>query len=253
MDERFTDSSCAATAGGAEGRYFTPLLINLRNGVRLAFFQTTSAQCVPFGWGQIVAFSLASLFISLFYDLYVIGLDGRFAWDGLPSALVHVPIVLFAAIALAHALGRKERVLLLWQVFLMITAAIDAVVYVTSILAYDANLERVLGALQYHNSLAPTVWLSLACAKMAADFLIGSGARRLIVYAVAGLLLALPLAGIERDRSLWQQADQHALAMENSRELLHEDALYDQARILDREIGAVQPGRRGPSIFSLLA
>ncbi len=242
MEQPSTDNACCAKS--IDRRSVNLLLVNARNGLRLAFFQP--ARCfIPCDWLQITAFALATLAIPLLYDFYVLGRQGQFAWNALPAALVHLPLLTFAALVLAKTFARDETVLSLLQIFLMITAAIDAVVYVISTITYDANLERALAVLQYDNGVVPTVWLTLACSKAAADLMIGSGMRRVIPYALGGVILVLPLTQIDRERSPWQEVNEHEIAQNT--ELLNEDALYDQPAILDREIGAVKAGRPGVS------
>ena len=101
---------------------------NLANAFKLAAFRTVPEDRIPVAWWQVAAFGLISWFIV--YEIQSIRTSGEIAWDTVPSALVHLPIILFASIALAYLLGKGEQTLLLLQTFLMIVAAIDVAVYV---------------------------------------------------------------------------------------------------------------------------
>src|SRR5262249_7384692 len=101
---------------------------NLSNAFKLALFCSVRADPIQVASWQIAVFGLISLLIPLVHDLQSIGMNGEIAWDVLPAALVHLPIILFASIAVAYALGRGEETLLLLQTFLMIAAVIDTAV-----------------------------------------------------------------------------------------------------------------------------
>jgi hypothetical protein len=70
--------------------------------------------------------------------------------------------------------------------------------------------------------------------------------RRLGVVASALVLLALPLGGLYRDRTLWHPPyDEEAQARGSRAGVADEEAFYEQPRVLERELNAVQPGRKG--------
>lgn len=218
---------------------------NLRNALRLVAFRTVSADQIIVAWWQIAAFGLISLLLPLVYDFHSMGTNGQIAWEAVPAALVHLPILLLASIAAAYLLGRSEATLLLLQTFLMIAAAIDVVVYVIS-LAPTPYVQRLFRIVSYKNSLVPTVWLALACGKAAADHLSVSTPHRAMAYGLCVLLMVVPFTHIHRDRSLWQQVSQDGdLRSSDARRKLDEDVFYQQPKVLERELAAVKPGRRG--------
>ena len=151
---------------------------NLVNAFKLAAFRTVPEDRIPVAWWQVAVFGLISWFIV--YEIQAIRTNGEIAWDTVPSALVHLPIILFASIALAYLLGKGEQTLLLLQTFLMIAAAIDVAVYVIYLTAYTPYIQRLLKIVSYGGYLAPTVWLAVACAKAAADLLSVSIRRRAV-------------------------------------------------------------------------
>jgi len=219
---------------------------NLANALKLAVFLAVPADRISVAWWQIAAFGLISLLIPLVYDLQSIGMNGEIAWDVLPAALVHLPIMLFASIAVAYSLGRGKETLLLLQTFLMIAAAVDVAVYVIYLTAYTPHIERLLKIVGYGGYLPPTVWLAMACAKTAADLLLVSIPRRVLAYGLCAVLIVVPFTHVYRDHSLWQQVtnDKEPDSSDAHRKL-DEEAFYEQSKVLERELAAVKPGRRG--------
>jgi len=176
----------------------------LTNAFRLAFFQESAPDHFSVTWLQVAAFSAATLLIPILYDIASVGIDGRFDWDAIPSAIAHLPIILLAAIVTAYALGRSENTLFLFQAFLMIAAVIDSVVYFTygAALALHPQPWPYQVNIGYH--VVPPIWFALACARAAAGPLAGDLGRRTLAYAVCLLLLVLPLTHMNRGHSLWQ-------------------------------------------------
>ena len=217
---------------------------NLANAFKLAAFRTVPEDRIPVAWWQVAAFGLISWFIV--YEIQSIGTSGEIAWDTVPSALVHLPIILFASIALAYLLGKGEQTLLLLQTFLMIAAAIDVAVYVIYRTAYTPHIQRLLKIVSYGGYLAPTVWLAVACAKAAADLLSVSIPRRASAYGLCAILIVVPFTHVYRELGLWQQVKKDKEAGSSyAHRKLNEDAFYEQPKVLERELAAVKPGRRG--------
>ena len=217
---------------------------NLVNAFKLAVFRTVPEDRIPLAWWQVAAFGVISWFIVS--EIQSIGTNGEIAWDAVPSALVHLPIILFAAIALAYILGKGEQTLLLLQTFLMIAAAINVAVYGIYLTAYTPHIQRLFKIVSYGGYLAPAVWLALACAKAAADLLSVPIPRRASAYGLCALLIVVPFTHVYRELGLWQQVKKDKEAGSSyARKKLNEDAFYEQPKVLERELAAVKPGRRG--------
>src|SRR5262245_16705410 len=212
---------------------------NLGNAFKLAVFCSVRADRIQVAWWQIAIFGLISLLIPLVHDLQSIGMNGEIAWDVLPAALVHLPIILFASIAVAYALGRGEETLLLLQTFLMISAVIDTALYVIYLTAYMPYIERLLKIVSYAGYLPPAVWLAIACAKATADLLLVSIPRRALSYGLCAVLIVVPFTHVRRDLSLWQQVTNDAQADSSDADLkLDEEIFYEQSKVLERELAA---------------
>lgn len=229
--------------GGNARRRMLVLLKNSANAFRLAFFRQIAEDRVSVAWWQVAAFGLASLLIPVLYDIASIGMSGQVEWDAIPSAMAHLPIVLFAAIVVAYALGRGEKTLLLLQTFLMATVAIDLVVYVTYLAAAALYTQRWPRLVSDGYYILPAIWLAAACAKAAAGLLSVSLGRRALAYGACAVLLAVPLTQMYRERSLWQEARKSDESENHAG--LNEDTFYRQPEVLERELAAVQPGRPG--------
>jgi hypothetical protein len=217
---------------------------NLVNAFKLAALRTVPEDRIPVAWWQVAVFGLISWFIV--YEIQSMRTNGEIAWDMVPSALVHLPIMLFASIALAYLLGKGEQTLLLLQTFLMIAAAINVAIYVIYLTAYTPQLQRLFNIVSYGGYLAPTVWLSVACAKAAADLLSVSIPRRASAYGLCAIIIVVPFTHVYREVSLWQQVKKDKeTGSSYARRKLNEDAFYEQPKVLERELAAVKPGRRG--------
>lgn len=213
---------------------------------RLAFFQRIAGDCISIAWWQVAAFAVASLLIPVVYDIASIGAIGQVQWYAIPSAMVHLPFVLFAAIAAAYALGKGEKTPLLLQAFLMITAAIDAVIYAASLAADVMHAQSWLQLFTDEYYFLPAFWLAAACARAAVGVLAFSFERTVLAYSACVIFLALPLSELYPERSLWQEVRNYGeLAADVGHAKLNEDVLYRQPKILERELAALRPGRRG--------
>jgi hypothetical protein len=222
-------------------------LRNSANSFRLAFFFRIAEDRFSVAWWQVAAFALASLFVPVLYDFALVGRNGQVEWYAIPSAMVHFPVILFAAIAVAYAHGRGEKTLLLLQSFLMINAATDLVVYT----AYGAAavlypISWLYEVLDEYYLLQP-IWLAAACARATSVLLSVSLRQRVIAYATCMVLLAVPLRQLYRERSLWQEVTQDDDSDSNGpyRALTQEDVFYRQANVLESELAGVRPGQRG--------
>ena len=232
-------------AGRSVLRNAASFFANLANGFRLMFFRRVEAERIDTAWWQVAAFALAGLFVPFLYDLVSVGFNGYFEWWEIPSALVHVPVILFAAIASACVLDRSEKTLLLLQMFFMIAVAVDLAAYASLFAAETTFAHRLPRGLSRAYAIVPVLWLGIACARAAANFS-ASFIRGAVVSIACFALLAGPLVEIEQARNLWQSSAQAEEADPPvSRRDFGEDALYNQPKLLDAELAAVRTGRPG--------
>lgn len=223
-----------------------PLGKNLLNAVKLALLLPVRDEQLPVSWGQLCAFALIGLLPPFAGDLAQVGLDGYLSWQNFADAVVHLPILLFAAITASYATGRTERTLRLWQCFIMIALVVDASVYLLAAIAPSAQAPSWLRGLEVDDIHWPLLWLACACAVAAVQRLSTSIARALAASALCATIIVMPLLAMERHRSLWQRSFTEAELADVRADLnFGEDNLYNQRELLDRELAAVTPGRPG--------
>ena len=215
---------------------------NLVTAFKPAFFQPDVAAAWPAKWWQIASFGTLTVLIPLLYELAANGISGRVDWEAVPSAIAHIPVILLAVIVTAYVLGSSDKTLSLFRSFLMIAMAIDLIVYLTYFIAVRFYPQPWPYQINVAYNVLPPIWLALACGRAAAGPLSGFIGTRTVGYAICIVFLALPLSRMHRERSLWRPAHTEP---EPRQQVLPEDALYDQPEILERELAAVKPGRRG--------
>jgi hypothetical protein len=155
--------------------------------------------------------------------------------------LFHLPLALAAAIAAALALGRRGDVPQLLYAALVIYLVLDVGVIGTWAIAglVASRPPRFQGM----GALAP-LWLALAFAVYASRR-IERGVRRLAVIGVGLVFLAVPLANIYRERTLWHAPYDEGSARTSRMGIATENAFYSQPALLANELAAVHPGRKG--------
>ncbi len=236
-----------ADAEAAE-RYGSALIANLLSALRLAFGQPVAAGKLTISWWQATAFAILGLLPPLIYDFAANGTAGEVAWDNLPDALFHLPIFLLAAVAAAYALRRGERALWIFQILLMIALIVDLAYYSLYSLPLGWRARAWLRAAGAYPFIFSLIWLVGATAKATFERLSAPLPRRLGAGVALALLVIYPLTEIGGERALWlpppsaeeQEAEEPAPAAR-----LDEDILYRQRERLERELGALAPGRPG--------
>ena len=225
--------------------------VSLAQAFKLAVFLPVAEERIRVTWWQVPAFALLSLALSFVAALFRVGLDGEFMWYSLPSALFHLPVLLLAAIFVAYALRRSDKTLLLVQVFLMIALAFDlAMAAVSSIFALNPGvLSRPIFGAPFFS--LPSLWLALACFVAAKRYTMPRLSRRVFGLVIALVVIALPLGLVYRQLSLWELP--YDETQDSSKYgLTNEDIFYSQQKLLDRELAAVQPERKGVTDIFLI-
>ncbi len=225
---------------------------NIGNAFRFAFFARVAEEKMPVSWGQVVSFTLLSMAAPVAWSLVALRGDGYWNWTSLPDATFHVPVLLFAAVLVGHALLRVEKTLALLQAFLMIAFAIDLIYYTLFFAFYrlpDGIDASPAFAVAYYGC---AIWLALACAVAAmrltsANITGMTATTRLVLLLISGLCIALPLSTINRDRSLWEKdyRQEKEVAPVARNDISSEDNFYRQPILLEQELAAVRPQRKG--------
>ena len=222
----------------------------VRDAFRLAFFQDVPAERLALGWGAVLAIALATLVPSLVASFVAVGTQGEWTWFTLPFVLVHLPLILAAAIVSAYAIGRPGDVPRLFAAGLLASVVVDV--------AWLAATAGAWGNPRYMRSLwrlssLPAAWLALAMAAYAARS-IPRGGRRMAAIVACAVLVGLPLGTLYRDRSFWQEPYRsHREAAGPRIGPASEEIFYRQPEILARELAAVGPRRAGAANVFLVA
>jgi hypothetical protein len=219
----------------------------LDTAFRLAFFRRVADRALDVSWLQVMAVVAVSLLIPLVSALVTVGSDGRFTAYDLPGALFHVPVILVASVLLVELL-RVARVSQLVMAGLLAWCAIDFLTLAAGI-AVDEPGADVPGSVEFLQYV-PVAWMSLAFARYVLSLAPASARRAGWVIAVCAFVLAVPLAGVNRERSLWsmdysaspsQEGYPNAMAMAAA----SEETLYRQPELLQRSLDSLAPNRKG--------
>lgn len=217
-----------------------PIFDLVVDALRLAFFRKVPAENMDRGWGCALGVVFATVVLPNVFSLGRHGLTRQWDWYLLPTAVFHVALILIAAIIVAYFIGRTQEVARFLFAGLLATFAIELVALTFASLAADVpTYERLADRYRWF----PGAWLALAMATFVGRHVPAAG-RRIVVAGVCIVVIAVPLAIADRDRSLWNVPDE-TFEQGSRSPRLGEDAFYKQPELLARELQAVQPGRKG--------
>jgi hypothetical protein len=228
---------------------FAPGFRSLMNAaVRIAALRPVAPSQLMATWVQVVGLVLATLIPPIAFAAASIGEAGHVAWQQLPAVLFHVPVILVTAIMVAHLIGRGGMVVPILTGALLAWTAIDFVSLGLWLVLQQVAAADPLSHFAFY--YLPLAWLALAVARLALSFIPQPGPRLAWVVVTCVLFLALPLAGVQRERSLWsfdysRVPEEARAARRDLAAAASEEAVYRQAEILQRELAALQPGRKG--------
>lgn len=241
-----TQSSVSPELAMESSGGWSNLGINLKLGLRLAFFLRPNGNGPCVSWSQFVTLILFGIGVPFVFALVRIGPNGTFASYALPAALFDLPVMIFAAWGIALLAGQPQRTLALLTVFASIAIPIDVVCLLahTATADYQAWLPRRWNYFSYY---LPPLWFASASG-IAAIRVFGIVKRQWIgTCTVAALLIGLPLSEVYHGGELWTAPYDEA-AEENSRRyksLALEDTFYLQPKLLEQQLAGLKPGRKG--------
>ncbi len=213
---------------------------NVVAGLRLAAFMRVGAEDIKASWSQLVALIALGLVATFVADLATVGAKGQFVFYNVPGVLFYVPLILVASWSLACLARRPEQTLTLMIALSALVVPLDIVRSLYSILYRDLpSWMRQISYLAYY---LPHVWLVLAAAVGAIRIL--AIRLRTVVPAllIAAIVIGLPQAMVWRGQ-LWTPV--YDGNDRSYRALSSEDAFYLQPKLLERELAALKPGRKG--------
>lgn len=222
----------------------------LRDAFRIAFLLRVPEERMRSGWGEILAAAVLALLIPTGAGIIAWGGGGRLDLEGIPQAVFMLPLALLAAAAVARILARHDAVPLVLLATLLAWVVIDGLV----VIAWSLLREEIPGAelarLEEVFFLLPLLWFALAIARFSASLATARSPRLALLPIACVALLALPVAYLHPERSLWvkdwaRDENRPARAQALSRSAAGEDAFYRQPGLLARELAAIRPGRKG--------
>ena len=206
---------------------------------------------MPVMWWQVVAFTVLSVAAPMLWSLWETSFSGEFHAQALQGMLFHVPLMICAGVAMAYAVHQPEKSLATVQMLLMIALAVDVLCMSISLVwgASGGTFSRAMvRAVGRASPYLPAIWLAGASLVAAIRLLNIAPRLRLPAVLIAAITIALPLATIFRDRSMWSESYEDRKAEAESyfrNNLTQEDIFYRQPELLARELAALQPQRPG--------
>jgi hypothetical protein len=221
----------------------------LDTAVKIATFRRIAQSQLAVTWVQILGIVLVTLVPPFAFALASVGEAGHLAWKHLPEVVFHVPMMLIAAIMVAHLIGRIVYVAPLFAAALLAWAVIDLFSLGLWVAARPWLDDHTAANMAFY--YVPIAWLALAVTRLALSFVPAPSARPVWVLLACALFIALPMGGVWRERSLWSydygrpDPEQARAARASAMAAASEESFYRQPEILRRELSALQPGRKG--------
>ena len=217
---------------------------NLLSGIKSAIFVRVQPDSYIVSWAQLVALIILSLALRFAYDFAVVGTKGSFDASGLPGALFLIPLALVVAWRLSASAGQSKQTLLLMIAIVTLTIIVDVMGTVLQITIEKASISRLRPwALSIY--YGQYIWLALAVAVTAERLLRFRRRQWPFILMVIAVILAWPLATIYRDSSLWTRPYDEDASGNPYYVLTNEDTFYLQPKLLERDLAALLPGRKG--------
>ncbi len=260
LREAVTDA--LGTSAAKAGADITPVraaafMTNLRGGMRAALcMPVRDADFAP-SFMQALLFALLSLLSMFAFDVARVGVNGQFAWYGMPMALMFVPVLLWAASLICAGAGQPGKTLTLLTglsaAALFVHTGVDGVGVLTGVLAGVWGAAMPVAAMSAEGIgfwLLPA-WISAVTLALAARLGCVPGLRALhglrsAGATAAGLVLVAAAGAMNLfGGALWYPVQSEAAnaAQERHGAAAHEDVIYAQPRLLARALGALTPGR----------
>ncbi|QJR12894.1 hypothetical protein DSM104443_03988 [Usitatibacter rugosus] len=210
------------------------------DALRLTFFLRPRDGRPPGSWKAAFLLTVIGVLIPTAFGFILAGLDGE--WNGwaLASALMHVPLLLLAAIAAALAIGRTSEVPRLFVAGLLIEIVLDVLQYLAFMLTGPSES---LYLPMLYGIVGP--WMILAVAVFAARQ-VEPSLRRFGALASCFVIL-MPLSSAYRDRVLWTEKHDSAdtTAARDRVTPATEAVFYKQPGLLTQSLEAIHPGKKG--------
>jgi len=227
----------------AFGSILRDLRVNLKSGVRLAFWRRLVLADFRVSPDQLVLLALLQLPFNIAVSIAANGADGYLDWEALPFVAFPLLLLLGAAFLVGKIHGRDSIALELPIVLLAPTPVFTVLFIVQELLARDGRFDEGGLISEYAVHLAYLTWVGIV--SIAGLIVVGGRDLRRLGPATAVLFLGamLPQALLPY-RDLW--APNEEIAFEDDLpSVASEEALNLQPMLLARQLAALAPERRG--------
>lgn len=219
------------------------ILTNIRLGIRTAFFlRVEPGELKSSGWG-FAALALFDLLLDQALAFARVGPSGHFSAYYLPSAVIHIPLMLFAGLWIARTAQRDKLALPLATCWLAAGVPLTLMAaFLTACMENDwLRIEKYVPDFEYFYRFFG--WWVLA--SLAATFRMTgtTRARRFGTAAIFAVTLVIPLVQVQRGE-LWSEAFDDSTTG-NMAKTGSEEAFYRQPVLLDTALERLSPGRKG--------
>ncbi len=231
------------------GRFLRDLGRNVSAGFALAAFRRVGDDRIAASLTQVVALAALALALALADDYVRVGAAGQFFAWGVPGALFFLPLALLAAALFALLAGDERRALPVLVGLLALALPIELAAVLAQHFVVDAR--QGAAAWRAYEIVAGTATAWHALAAFGAAVRLGRvplvGLRRVAAAAVAAGVLAWPTTYLERDSQLWMPRETPTESASSNEPLVgaSEAVFYRQPALLESELAAVRPGRKG--------
>jgi len=219
------------------------ILINIRNGVRLAFFLHVPSAGLKATPGAFAALAFFDLFLHMALSVARIGPEGHISLYAFPRAIMHIPLMLLAGFWIA-CLGRRNELALTLSTACLATGIPIALLGELFDASVESNwLSGTIFSPDFGGYYPFVIWWALAVLLAMFRMTGMPQLRRFAAMAVFVVTLLIPFWNIQRGE-LWT-GDLDDSSASNTVEPGSEEAIYSQPMLLDDALERLKPGRKG--------
>jgi hypothetical protein len=218
-------------------------LTNIRLGIRTTFFlRVEPGELKSSGWG-FTSLALFDFFLDQALAIARIGPSGHFSAYSLPSAVIHIPLMLFAGLWIARTARRDELALPLATCWLAVGIPLSLLAaFLNACMENDwLRIEKYVPDFEYFYPFFG--WWVLASLVATLRMIGATTARRFAAAAIFAATLVFPLMEVQKGE-LWSESVDDS-STENMAKAGSEETFYRQPVLLETALDGLQPGRKG--------
>jgi len=225
-------------SGLAEG-----VLTAIRAGIRLAFFLRPDPARLPSSAGTFAALAIFDVVLHFLLDLARVGPFGHFSFYSFPFAILHIPLMLLAALCIARLAKRSELALVLPLVYIAIGIPLDLLAALYEAAMTYGIIEGSVDPFPADHFYPLYGWWLLASLVTTLRLSKTKWLGRLRSSAIFLAIIVLPLWYLQRGE-MW--VEENGRGGEGTMPYVcSEEVLYTQPLLLENALEKLLPGRKG--------